>query len=153
MPPVTKNPVYYFFHTPGNVGLLLLRLAVAGIFFFHGTQKAFGWFGGPGWQGTIERFASPEGFGLPAVLTSLVIVLEVAVCPSLFFGFLTRLGGLAVVAVMSGALVVLGRSAPGFAGVEFPFILWACGFALLCAGGGALSVDRAISKNLLPVVG
>jgi putative oxidoreductase len=150
---VTKNPVYFFFYTPGNAGLLVLRLAVAGIFFFHGTQKAFGWFGGPGWQGTIERFASPEGFGLPAVLTMLVIVLEVAVCPSLFFGFLTRLSGLAVVAVMSGAMLALGRTATGFASVEFPFILWACGFALLCAGGGALSVDRAISKNLLPVVG
>jgi len=150
---VTKNPVYHFFHSPGNVGPLILRLAVAGIFFYHGTQKALGWFGGAGWQGTVEAWASPSGFGLPALLTSLAIVLELAVCLSLFFGFLTRFAGLGVVAVMSGALILLGRSAAGFSVLEFPLLLWVAGLALACLGGGALSMDRAISKNLLPIVG
>ena len=35
-----------------NVGLLLLRLAVGLTIAAHGTQKLFGWFGGPGLDGT-----------------------------------------------------------------------------------------------------
>jgi len=151
--PVTKNPVYHFFHSPGNVGPLILRLAIAGIFFYHGTQKALGWFGGAGWQGTVEAFASPTGFGLPVVLSSLVIVLELAICLSLFFGFLTRFAGLAVVVIMSGALLLLGRNATTFSDLEFPLIVWAAGLAIVCLGAGSLSLDRAISRNLLPVVG
>jgi putative oxidoreductase len=150
---VAKNPVYLFFHSPGNVGPLILRLAVGGIFFYHGTQMALGWFGGDGWQGTVEAWASPDGFGLPVVLTSLVIVMELAICLSLAFGFLTRIAGLGVVAVMSGALFLLGRTAEAFSVLEFPVIVWAAGLALVCLGGGALSMDRAISKNLLPIVG
>ena len=31
-----------------KVGRLLLRITVGGFFVGHGTQKLFGWFGGPG---------------------------------------------------------------------------------------------------------
>ena len=58
---MTNNPVYHFFHTPGNAGPLVLRLVTAGVFFFHGTQKALGWFGGVGWHGTVEA----RGVALP----------------------------------------------------------------------------------------
>ncbi|MGH3003625.1 MAG: DoxX family protein, partial [Gaiellaceae bacterium] len=34
------------------MGRLLLRAVVGGIFVGHGTQKLFGWFGGPGLEGT-----------------------------------------------------------------------------------------------------
>lgn len=148
---MTKNPVFHFFYTPGNAGPFILRLAVAGIFFYHGTQKALGWFGGPGWQGTIDSWSSMTG--LPLVLASLVIVLELALCLALFFGFLTRLAGIGVVAIMTGALLTLGRHTMLFSDLELPIILWSAGLALACLGGGALSIDRAISKNLLPVVG
>jgi len=148
---VTKNPVYYFFYTPGNAGPFILRLAVAMIFFYHGTQKALGWFGGAGWQGTLDSLTSTTGLSL--VLASVVIVLELAICLSLFFGFLTRLAAVGVVGIMSGALVTLGRHTMSFSDLELPLILWAAGLALLCLGGGVLSIDRAICKNLLPVVG
>ena len=148
---MTKNPVFYFFHTPGNAGPFILRLAVAGIFFYHGTQKALGWFGGAGWQGTIDSWTSTTG--LPLVLASLVIVVELALCLALFFGFLTRLAGIGVLAIMSGVVVTLGRHTTSFSDLELPLLLWTAGLALVCLGGGALSIDRAISKNLLPVVG
>jgi len=35
-----------------KIGRLLLRAAVGGFFVGHGTQKLFGWFGGPGRAGT-----------------------------------------------------------------------------------------------------
>lgn len=149
--PVTKNPVFHLFHSPGNVGPLILRLVLAGIFFYHGSQKAFGWFGGLGWQGTIESWNA--SFGLPVVLGSSVILLELTVCLLLFVGFLTRLAGLGVVVIMTGALLVLGQSTMVFSDLELPLLVWSVGLAILCLGGGALSVDRGISRNLLPIVG
>ena len=151
--PVTNNPVYYFFHTPGNAGPLVLRLATAGVFFFHGTQKALGWFGGAGWSRTIETWTSAGGLGLPAVIAPLVMVSELLICAGLFLGFFTRLAGIGTVLIMSGALFAVGKNSPAFLDMELPLMVWAAGLALFCLGGGAISVDRAISKNLLPVVG
>lgn len=39
-----------------KIGRLLLRLAVGGFFFGHGTQKLFGWFGGNGLDATAGAF-------------------------------------------------------------------------------------------------
>src|ERR671933_268940 len=41
-----------------HLGRLVLRLAIGGTFFVHGTQKLFGWFGGYGPNGTGEFFES-----------------------------------------------------------------------------------------------
>ena len=151
--PVTNNPVFHFFHTPGNAGPLVLRMATASVFFFHGTQMALGWFGGVGWHQTIETWTSATGLGLPAVVAPLAMVSELVICVGLFLGLFTRLAGIGVVLVMSVALLAVVKSSPGFLDFEFPLMVWAAGLALLCIGGGALSIDRAISKNLLPAVG
>jgi putative oxidoreductase len=41
-----------------KIGRLLLRVAVGGFFFGHGTQKLFGWFGGHGLDATAKAFDS-----------------------------------------------------------------------------------------------
>jgi putative oxidoreductase len=40
-----------------DIGLLLLRLTVGLTLAAHGTQKLFGWFGGPGLDATGQFFA------------------------------------------------------------------------------------------------
>jgi len=150
---VTKNPVYLFLNTPGSVGLFVLRITVASLFFLHGSQKAFGWFGGLGWEGTVADWTSPGGLGLPAVLATSVIVLELAISFLLLFGFLARLAGLLSIAVMVGVLVVLSKNTSGIMDFELPLLTMACGFAILSMGAGALSIDRTISKHLLPIIG
>src|SRR4051794_41639472 len=44
-----------------NLGRLIVRLVIGGLFIGHGTQKLFGWFGGGGPEGTGQYF---EGVGL-----------------------------------------------------------------------------------------
>ena len=78
---------------------------------------------------------------------------ELLVSLSLFFGLFTRLAGLAVAGIMSAKIAVLAQHFQGLDSLELPVMIWAAGLALLCLGGGALSADRAISQNLLPVVG
>ncbi|MBS1844873.1 MAG: DoxX family protein, partial [Actinobacteria bacterium] len=39
-------------------GRLLARLFIGGMFIGHGTQKLFGWFGGPGIDGTTGMMDS-----------------------------------------------------------------------------------------------
>src|SRR4029077_19737319 len=41
-----------------NLALLFLRIVVGGLFVGHGTQKAFGWFGGSGIGGTAGLLAT-----------------------------------------------------------------------------------------------
>lgn len=93
------------------------------------------------------------GFGLPELVAPVVMVLELVLCVTLFLGLFTRLAGIGVVIIMSGAIFAIGKNSPVFLDLELPLMVWAAGLALFCLGGGALSVDRAISKNLLPVVG
>ncbi len=149
---VSNNPVYSLFATPGSFAPFFLRLSVAAIFFFHGAQKAFGWFGGGGWHATMESWSSAEGPGLPAAVTVALIVAQLVVPMGLVLGFLTRLAALAVVVIMAGELYYVSGGAT-FDAVQLPLMILAAGLALLFIGGGHLSVDRGISKNLLPYVG
>jgi putative oxidoreductase len=41
-----------------DLGILILRLVVGLVFMAHGSQKLFGWFGGPGLGGTAQFFQS-----------------------------------------------------------------------------------------------
>jgi putative oxidoreductase len=43
-----------------KIGRLLLRAVIGGLFIGHGTQKLFGWFGGPGLRGTEEMMKGLE---------------------------------------------------------------------------------------------
>ena len=149
---MSNNPVYSFFATPGSFAPFFLRLALAAVSFYHGVQKTFGWFGGPGWNSTIALWTSAENYNLPYVVVALLLVTELAVCLALLFGFLTRLAALAVVLIMGGILIFVQEGST-FEAVEFPILLIAAGLSLMITGGGHFSVDRAISVNLLPQVG
>lgn len=149
---MSSNPVYRFFSTPGSLAPLFLRLLLAVIFFYHGTQKLFGWFDGDGWHKTIELWSKPESGGVPYVFAATAIVLEVLISVGLFLGLFTRLAAAGVLVIMSGALYFFYAGA-GFSEMEYPIALFTIGLALLVIGGGAFSMDRGISGALLPSVG
>jgi putative oxidoreductase len=124
-------------------------MLLAAVFLYHGGQKVFGWFGGEGWNGTMTAFA---GMGFSSSTTVFVMLTELLVAIAMLFGFLTRLAALGVIAVMGGALYFV-HAGHGIGECEYPFALLMVALALLFVGAGRLSLDRAISGQLLPVVG
>ena len=129
-----------------EVGLLILRIVVGGLFIGHGTQKLFGWFGGPGpdrFGAGLERMGYRPGRPL-AILAGAA---ETGGGSLLLLGFLTPLGAAAVIGMMLNATVAvharngLWNSNGGF---EFPLTNAAVAAALAFVGPGRYSVDRAM---------
>jgi putative oxidoreductase len=141
--------------TENDVAALFLRLFLGVVMFPHGAQKALGWYGGNGFSGTMGFFTTK--MGIPYVLALLVIAAEFLGALGLIFGLLTRVAAFGVFSVMVGAINLVhwkfgffmnwaGKN-PG-EGYEFHLLVIAIAFALMMKGGGALSVDRLISREL-----
>ena len=127
---------------------LPLRLAMAAIFVAHGAQKVLGSFNGPGFEKWISipapfSFMRPSWLWLGAAAFS-----ELIGGILIFFGLLTRVGAFFILCTMATAIAAKhwpGFFAPG--GIEYPLALVAICLALLISGGGAASVDLAISGS------
>jgi len=126
-----------------GLGRLLLRLAIGGTFFVHGTQKLFGWFGGYGPEGTGGFF---ESLGLRPGKRHAVAAgwTETAGGTLIALGFNTPVAAAGVTAVMITAL----RKAIWNQGIkpatgEFEVLLAAGALALTDTGPGPLSLDAA----------
>jgi putative oxidoreductase len=133
-----------------DLGLFLLRLTVGLTLAAHGTQKLFGWFGGPGLDAIGQGF---EMLGFHpgrrhAVMAGLV---ETGAGLLLALGFLTPIAAAGVFAVM----LVAGVSAhakQGFfitsGGYEYTLVLGVAGLAVAFTGPGALSLDALLGSSL-----
>lgn len=148
-PVVSSNPIYDLFATQKSFGPFLLRLLLAAVFFLHGSQKAFGWFGGDGWTMTIETWSDPAGLNISPWLAGAAIITELLASLALFLGLFTRLAALGVVVVMAAAIYFV-HSDLGLASVEYPFSLMVVAISLVFMGGGRGSMDRGISSLLMP---
>jgi len=138
-----------------GLGLLVLRIALAVVFFAHGGNKLFGLFGGPGIGpgGLTASSAFFESLGLhPAFLFAVVeACLEVGGSVLLAFGFLTRWAAAALAISMAVAMwkvhlpwgfFLNWTGAPDRGhGLEFAFILCFALIALALTGAGDLSID------------
>ena len=124
-----------------------LRLAMAPIFVAHGAQKVLGSFGGPGFEKFLS-FPTPFSFMRPSWLwLGAAAFSELIGGILLFLGLLTRVGAFFLACTMLTAVV--GVHWPAFfasnKGIEYPLALLAMSLALLISGGGAASVDLALS--------
>ena len=133
---------------------LVLRVMLGVVMFPHGAMKLFGWFGGQGFSGTMAGFA--EHLHIPAVVAFLVIMAESVGAVMLIVGFVTRFAAFGIACVMTGAIVLVhlpnglfmnwsGKQAGE--GYEYHLLVLAMAVALMIAGGGRWSVDRAITAN------
>lgn len=141
--------------TADSLALLALRLPLGAIFIAHGSQKLLGAFGGHGLTATFKMFE--EKLGIPPIFTLLAIIAEFGGGVGVLCGFLTRLSGFGIAAVMAVALYKVhwangfflnAACVPGRGhGIEFPLALLGMALALLFSGGGAWSVDRYLFRR------
>jgi putative oxidoreductase len=153
-----------------KVGRLLLRATVGSIFVEHGTQKLFGWFGGPGLDGAGQFFESVGlrpgrrnaiaagtaetsggillGLGLatPLAAAELASVMVTALRAVIWRdGIKTGAGGYEML-LLVGALA-LAESGPGpwsldaLAGSERTGTRWAAAALGLAAAGSTLAIE------------
>lgn len=135
--------------------MTILRVVLGLVISAHASQKVFGWFGGPGFTGTVEIFV---GIGIPPALAVAAIVIEAVSCVCIVAGFMSRLSAIGIITIMIGAIVTyvgpngffmnwFGQMAPGLEGYEYHLLAIAMGIAVVVRGGGALSVDRILSEK------
>lgn len=136
--------------------LTVLRLVLGLVVSAHAAQKVFGWFGGAGFQGTVDIFSGV--YGIPRPLAVVAIVIEVASCVGIVTGFLSRLSALGIIVIMIGAIATVvgpngffmnwfGQMNAGLEGYEYHLLAIAMAAAVAVRGGGALSVDRILSAK------
>jgi putative oxidoreductase len=139
------------FETDDNAAAAILRLVLGVVFFAHGAQKMLGWFGGPGFSGTMGFFTGM--MHIPAPLAFLAIMAEFLGGLGLILGFLTRIAALGIAVNMLVAIATV-HSAFGLfmnwngtqkgEGFEFHLLVLAIAAFLMIRGAGAFSVDHAI---------
>jgi len=134
--------------------LTIVRLVLAIIFLGHGTQKAFGWFGGMGFERSLAFFQ--DTMGIPPPLTVLVMITELAGAAGLLAGFLTRLAATGLMAIMVVApfanhlyprFFMNWSGTRGGEGYEYHLLAIALLLVLITRGGGAWSLDRSLAQR------
>ncbi len=132
-----------------DLGRLAARTVIGGLFIGHGTQKLFGWFGGPGLDGTEGMMRSLRLYP-PRVNAIAAGATETAGGALLAAGLATPLATSALTGVMATAIRTVHlpngvwNSSGGY---EFNATLIAALTALAETGPGDLSLDAALGRR------
>lgn len=133
-----------------DLALLLLRATFGGFLAGHGAQKLFGWFGGPGRQGTagwLESMGLKPGQYWGAAASGS----EFGGGLLTMLGFLSPLGPVATLGSMGMATAKVHWGKPiwvSSGGAEFPITNIALATALMLTGPGKFSLDGALGTDL-----
>ena len=140
--------------TQNEYSLALARIALGIVFLAHGSQKMFGWFGGPAFSGTISVFAK---LGMPLVVALFAIFVEFLGGLSLLFGLFSRVAAVAIIVEMIGAILTVHIHFGFFMnwageqkgeGFEYHLITIALALLIMVWGAGAASIDYLVfSRN------
>ena len=144
------------FGTNNTFSPLALRLLLSIVIFPHGAQKLLGWFGGFGFQASMNYFT--ESVGLPWVVGFLVIIIEFFGPIFLLLGLATRIWSLGILAVMTGIILTTFNEFffmnwfgnQGKEGFEFFLLAIGMSLSLIISGAGKFSIDALLDKQATP---
>ena len=130
-----------------DVGLLILRLAVAAVFIAHGWGDVFE----AGVSNNIQNYGD-AGIPLPALAAPFAAYVQLLGGLVIVFGALTRPLSAGFVVVMTGALLFVHRGESLVMGQDgsgsgYAFIMCASSILLLFAGPGRFSLDRLFADR------
>lgn len=139
-----------------DIGLLVLRFVVGGLFFAHGAQKVLGMWGGLGPGATAENL---RGYGFVAQADALSWALgitELAAGAFVVLGLLTPLAAAGLVAIKIVAVAVKWGTVPLYAAaapdaLEIDLLLGGGALALLFTGAGRIALDRGRTWQRRPL--
>lgn len=127
-----------------DLGLLLIRLALAMVMMYHGSQKLFGLFGGSGLTATLSGFES--GLGIPPWLGMLAVIGEFFGGLGIAVGLLTRIAAFGVAFTMGvAAWTHLSKGDP-WNKAEFPLMLALVAVGILLTGAGSYGLDGKLGR-------
>jgi putative oxidoreductase len=134
----------------GNLAAFILRATLGGLLAGHGAQKLFGWFNGPGLEGTA---GSMEMLGLkPGRLWAYLAGLsEFGGGVLTALGLLNPVGPLGVIGSMTMATRTAHKDKPIWVtegGAELPVTNIAAATALILSGPDRYSLDRLLGMRL-----
>ena len=130
----------------------LARVILGIIFFAHGLQKVFGWFGGPGLKQTLRTLT--EFVGLPWIVALAAIGTEFVGGLALILGLLARISALGIAVNMLAAIVMMHGKYGLFMnwfgdrkghGIEYHLLAVALAIVIIANGAGAFSLDGLLS--------
>lgn len=144
----------FFYNTGSHLSGLIVRMTLAIVLLPHGCQFVFGWFGGFGFDASMNYLTQAEG--LPWLVAIAVIMLQFFGPLALLAGFFGRFFALALTGLFTG-MIVTSHWSHGFfmnwsgsaAGEGFEYHLLAIGLSsvLLLTGSGSWSVDAWLTKK------
>jgi putative oxidoreductase len=131
---------------------LVTRVALGLLILPHGLQKAFGFFGGYGFSGTMGYFT--DFIKIPWLLGAFIIFAELVGALLLIAGLGVRFWAVIIAAIMIGTIVTV-HGANGFfmdwggvlkgEGYEYHLAIVFLAVVLVMNGAGKYSVDRKIA--------
>jgi putative oxidoreductase len=131
-------------------GLLFGRLVIGLLMAAHGSQKAFGWFGGYGLSGT-GRFFESLGFRPGRLFAGAAAFTEIIGGLLIAFGLLGPIGPALMLSVMIVAAISVHWQGGLFAatnGIEVPLLYAVAAVTLALTGPGAYSLDALFGLPL-----
>ena len=132
-----------------RIGPLAARAVIGGLFVGHGTQKLFGWFGGPGLDGTEQMMGALDM--RPTKANALAAgISETAGGALLIAGAATPLAASSLIGTMITAIRKVHQQNGVWAaegGWEYNAVLVTALVSLIDSGPGEISVDAAVGRD------
>lgn len=129
-----------------DLGLLLIRLMIGVIGFYHGGQKLFGMFGGYGIQGTAKFFGDNLHIPMPEVSAVAAGAAEFCGGILIALGMFSRVASVFLAFTMAVAIGTVHWKA-GFSGehgFEYPLLILVVCLGIMVGGPGKYAITQKI---------